>query len=63
MFASTIQDVPYAVRLIRRWPLFAATAILSVAIGIGANTAIVAVASAMLLRPLPGISDRPRLVD
>ena len=63
MFESTIQDVRYAVRLIRRSPLFAATAILSVAIGIGANTTIFAVASAMLLRPLPGVQDRPRLVD
>ena len=57
MFESTIQDVRYAVRLIRRSPLFAATAILSVAIGIGANTTIFSVASAMLLRPLPGVQN------
>ena len=63
MFESTIQDVRYAVRLIRRSPLFAATAILSVAIGIGANTTIFAVASAMLLRPPPGVQNRPHLVD
>jgi len=49
--------------LIRRSfdPAFAITAILSIAIGVGANTAIFSVASALLLRPLP-YSDAQRLV-
>ncbi|HET7619967.1 MAG TPA: ABC transporter permease [Vicinamibacterales bacterium] len=57
------KDVRYAARLLARSPLFAATAALSLAIGIGANTAIFSVASALLLRPLPGLSDAAGLVD
>ena len=43
--------------------MFTATAALSLAIGIGANTTIFSVASAVLLRPLPGLADPGRLVD
>jgi putative ABC transport system permease protein len=54
-------DLRGALRALVRAPGFAATAILSIAIGIGANTAIFSVASALLLRPLP-YSDAERLV-
>ena len=47
------RDMRYAMRAFARAPGFTATAILSLAIGIGANTAIFSVASALLLRPLP----------
>jgi predicted permease len=57
------QDVRYGLRLLRRSPLFTLTAALSLAIGIGANTTIFSVASALLLRPLPGIAEPGRLVD
>ena len=57
------QDLGYGVRALRRGPLFAATAVLSLAIGIGANTAIFSVASGLLLRPRPGIADPARVVD
>ena len=57
------QDVRYGIRLLRRSPLFTATAVLSLAIGIGANTTIFSVANAMLLRSLPGLADPARLVD
>ena len=57
------QDVRYGIRLLRRSPLFTLTAALSLAIGIGANTTIFSVASALLLRPLPGIAEPGRLVD
>ena len=48
-----VQDVRYALRAFARTPGFTAAAILSLAIGVGANTAIFSVASALLLRPLP----------
>lgn len=63
MFETALQDVRYGLRLLRRTPLFTLTAALSLAIGIGANTTIFSVASALLLRPLPGLTDPSRLVD
>jgi putative ABC transport system permease protein len=51
--SGVMQDVRYAVRAFARNPGFAAAAILSLAIGVGANTSIFSVASALLLRPLP----------
>ena len=63
MFETAWQDVRYGLRLLRRSPLFTATAALSLAIGIGANTTIFSVASALLLRPLPGLAEPARLVD
>jgi predicted permease len=63
MFKATWQDVRYGLRLLRRSPVFTLTAALSLAIGIGATTTIFSVASALLLRPLPGIQDPRRLVD
>ena len=56
------QDAALGIRLLRRSPVFAATASLSLAIGIGANTAIFTVANSLLLRPPAGITNPSELV-
>ena len=55
------QDTRYALRGLRRNPLFAAVAILTLALGIGLNTAVFSVVSAVLIKPLP-YPDAERIV-
>jgi hypothetical protein len=60
MLQTVLRDLRFAVRVLRKSPVFTVVAVLVITLGTGAVTTIFSVANAVALRPLPGVSERRR---
>lgn len=57
MIETLRQDVQFSIRALRRRPLFTGIAVLTLALGIGVNSAIFSMINSVLFRPLPGVAE------
>jgi putative ABC transport system permease protein len=60
---SLLHDLRYALRMLARTPSFTAIALVTLAIGTGANVTVFGFVSALLLRPAPGVADPGNLIS
>jgi predicted permease len=63
MFETLRRDTAYAARALSRSPVFTLVAILSVAVGVGATTAIVTIGNALLFKGAPGVGNPSQVVN
>ena len=61
-WAALSQDLRYSFRSLNRRPLFTTVAVITLALGIGANTAIFSIANWLLFRPIPGVAQPQELL-